>query len=66
MTVGRSGPADALEGKKVVLFSNLRPRHIEGLLSEGEVLVLETETGSPRVVLVDSDIPEGSKVLCLS
>lgn len=64
--VGRSGPADALEGKKVVLFSNLRPRHIEGLLSEGEVLVLETETGSPRVVLVDSDIPEGSKVLCLS
>jgi methionyl-tRNA synthetase len=64
--VARSAPPAALEGKKVVLLSNLRPTEVEGMLSEGEVLVLETETGNLKLVFVDDDIPEGSKVLCLS
>lgn len=56
----------ALEGKKVILLSNLRPTEEEGLPSEGEVLVLEKETGDLDLIFVDEDIAEGSKVLCLS
>ena len=64
--VARSHSATDLEGKKVVLLSNLRSIEVDGIISEGEVLVLETGTGRLRLVHVDDDVPEGSKVLCLS
>ncbi len=64
--VARACQPAALEGKKVVLLSNLRPTEVEGMPSEGEVLVLETETGNLKLIFVGDDIPEGSKVLCLS
>lgn len=56
----------SLSGKKVILISNLRPLEIEGLHSEGEVLVTEAEAGNLQLIIVEDDIPEGSKVLCLS
>ena len=64
--VARSYQPSALEGKKVILLSNLRPTEVEGFSNEGEVLVLEPETGNLRLIFVDEDIMEGSKVLCLS
>lgn len=56
----------ALEGKKVVLLANLKPTEVEGMQSEGEVLVVEAGVGRPELVFVGTEVPEGSKVLCLS
>lgn len=64
--VAHSYAPSFLSGKKVVLIANLRPVETEGVFSEGEVLVAESETGSLVLVFVDDVIPEGSKILCLS
>lgn len=56
----------SLSGKKVVLIANLRPVETDDLYSEGEVLVAESETGGKVLVFVDDDIPEGSKIQCLT
>lgn len=55
-----------LSGKKVILVANLRPTEIEGLHSEGEVLVTESETGNLVLVFCSDEVPEGSKILCLN
>lgn len=55
-----------LSGKKVILIANLRPVEANDLYSEGEVLLAESESGRPVLVFVGDDIPEGSKILCLS
>lgn len=64
--VARSSPPTLLEGKKVVLLSNLMPTETEGLKNEGEILVLATEAGNLRPVFIADDIPEGSEVSCLN
>jgi len=64
--VARSSPPESLEGKKVVLLSNLMPTETEGLKNEGEILVLATETGQRRPVFIADDIPEGSEISCLN
>jgi methionyl-tRNA synthetase len=64
--VARSSPPGFLQGKKVVLLSNLMPSETEGLKNEGEILVLETEAGDLKPVFIDDDIPEGSEVSCLN
>ena len=59
--VARSSPPESLEGKKVVLLSNLMPTETEGLKNEGEILVLATETGQRRPVLSPMISPKGAK-----
>jgi len=53
--------ADALVGKKVVVVTNLAPRKIMGMESQGMVLAASDDTGL-GVLTVDEDLPPGSKV----
>ena len=63
--VARSYQPSSLTGKKLVMIANLRPVEVQGLFSEGEVLVTEADSGRRLLVFANDDIPEGSAVLCL-
>ena len=54
---------EELKDKKIVYFSNLKPRTMKGILSEGMVLAAVSEDNS-RVILLspEKDIKEGSKI----
>lgn len=54
-----------LAGLKVILLANMRPVALEGIISEGEVLLVKTDDGGLKLVEVDADIPEGSKVYAI-
>lgn len=64
--IAHSAKPEQLSGKKVVMVSNLRPVEVDGIYSEGEVLVSGAESGNLQLIIVDDDIPEGSSVLCLT
>lgn len=57
-------PSD-LAGRKVILVANLRPSVLEGIMSEGEVLLADTDDGGLTLVQVDPDTAEGSKVYAI-
>lgn len=52
---------DELIGKKIVAVTNLEPRKIKGIESNGMLLAAEDEIGL-SLVSVDSDVIEGSEV----
>lgn len=66
VSVGFGGNIGSLEGKKVVLLANVKPREIEGVIDDGEVLLLKSEAGDMDLVFLADDVPEGSRILCLS
>lgn len=49
-------------GKKVCLLSNLEPREIKGVLSEGMILMAESPDGKLIFVSPASDLPNGSGI----
>ncbi len=57
---------DELTGKKVIMLANLRPVTREGLVSEGEALLLDTEEGLQKLIEVDAAVAEGSIVRAIS
>ncbi|MDP2672692.1 MAG: methionine--tRNA ligase subunit beta [Nanoarchaeota archaeon] len=54
---------DELIGKKIIYFSNLKPRILKGIESQGMLLAASTE-GHERVVLIspEKDIEVGSRI----
>jgi len=52
---------DQLVGKLVPFVTNLEPRTIKGLESNGMILAAHAETG-PIVLTTDGDVPAGAKV----
>lgn len=62
--LARSYEPGAIEGKKVVLVSNIKPS--ETVASEGEMLMVEAEAGEKRPVFLAESVLEGSKVSCLN
>jgi len=54
---------DELKGKKIILFTNLAPRKLKGITSEGMILAAVSEQGE-RVILLspEKDIETGSRV----
>jgi len=52
---------EELEGKKVVLISNLAPKKIMGIESEGMILAAESD-GKISLVKPDRDVKEGSEL----
>ena len=54
---------DELIGKKIIYFSNLKPRMLKGIESQGMLLAASTE-GHEKVVLIspEKDIENGSKI----
>jgi|SRR6185295_11708474 len=50
-----------LVGKKCMFVSNLEPREIRGLTSEGMILAVSTEDGKFSLLEPDSSIPVGTR-----
>ncbi len=53
---------EELIGKKVVLVSNLAPAKLCGVESNGMILAADCPNGDVRVIFVDDEIPQGSKI----
>ena len=54
--------APDLEGLNVVFVSNLEPRKLRGVLSEGMLLAADDGEGNVRVLTPEGDISTGSVV----
>lgn len=54
---------DELKGKKIIYFSNLKPRILKGIESQGMLLAASTE-GYEKVVLIspEKDIENGNRI----
>lgn len=52
----------ALVGRKVILLSNLAPRKIRGVLSEGMLLSAENPDGSLHLLFADDKVQEGAEI----
>ncbi len=54
---------EELKGKKIIYFSNLKPRVMKGVESQGMLLAASTE-GHEKVVLIspEKEIENGSKI----
>jgi len=54
---------EELEGKRCVLFCNLEPKKLKGILSEGMILAAVNEDSSEiRIIQPDGEIELGSKI----
>lgn len=54
---------DEVLGKKIVVLTNLEPKAVRGVQSEGMLLAAVTEgEETVSLVTVDEDVPEGTKV----
>jgi methionyl-tRNA synthetase len=54
---------EELIGKKVVVVANLEPKTLRGVTSHGMLLAASTDDKSSlTIIIVDKDIPNGSKV----
>lgn len=51
---------EEMVGKKVVVVTNLPPREMKGLLSEGMIVCAEGPDGALSVVSPEKDLPDGS------
>jgi methionyl-tRNA synthetase len=53
---------DELEGKKVVILTNLQPAKLRGIESNGMLLAAEDDKGNVKLLTVDGEIDEGAIV----
>ncbi len=53
---------DDMIGKKVVVVTNLPPREMKGLLSEGMIICAEDESGNLSILSPEKDLPDGSSI----
>ena len=53
---------EELVGKKVIFVTNLAPRKVCGVLSEGMILAAEDENGTLSLVVPDKDINRGAEL----
>ncbi len=53
---------EEMPGKTVVLVSNLAPRKMRGILSEGMILCAEDEAGNLKLLSVEGGIAPGSEI----
>ena len=49
-------------GKKVVFVANLAPRKLRGVMSEGMICAADDENGNVKLVTIDGEITNGSRV----
>ena len=52
--------AEEMVGKKVIVVTNLPPREMKGILSEGMIICAEGPDGTLSVVTPEKDLPDGS------
>ena len=53
-------PAEEMVGKKVVVVTNLPPREMKGIMSEGMIVCAEAPDGTLSLVVPEKDVPSGS------
>ena len=53
---------EEMVGKKVVFVTNLAPRKVCGVLSEGMILCAEDENGTLSLVVPEKDVASGAKL----
>ena len=58
--IGKHYTAEEMVGKKVVVVTNLPPREMKGLLSEGMIVCAEAPDGTLSLVVPEKDVPSGS------
>ncbi len=54
-------PEDFL-GKKMIFVTNLKPKKLSGVVSEGMLLVAEEPSGKVHLITVSDDVPVGTRV----
>ena len=52
--------AEEMVGKKVIVVTNLPPREMKGLMSEGMIVCAEAPDGTLSIVSPEKDVPAGS------
>ena len=52
--------AEEMVGKKVIVVTNLPPREMKGIMSEGMIVCAESPDGTLSIVNPEKDIPDGS------
>ena len=61
--IGKVYTPEQMIGKKVVVVTNLPPREMKGLLSEGMIICAEDESGNLSIISPEKDlIPDGSNI----
>ena len=53
---------EELVGTEVVVFANLEPKPLKGIMSEGMLLAVGDEDGRPILLRPEREVPAGSKV----
>jgi len=53
---------DEMNGKKVVFVANLEPRKLRGIVSEGMICAADDENGAVKLITIDGEIANGSRV----
>jgi methionyl-tRNA synthetase len=60
--IAKSYAPENLIGKKVIIAANLKPVKLMGFESRGMILAVENEDGKHEVIMVDSNIKNGTQV----
>ncbi|MGN0814703.1 MAG: methionine--tRNA ligase [Candidatus Coproplasma sp.] len=58
--IGKHYTAEEMVGKKVIVVTNLPPREMKGITSEGMIVCAEGPDGTLSIVSPEKDIPDGS------
>ena len=58
--IGKYYTAEEMVGKKVIVVTNLPPREMKGILSEGMIVCAEGADGTLSIVSPEKDVPDGS------
>ena len=54
--------ADDLTGRQIVLFANLQPRKMRGILSQGMLLAASDEDGNAILLTPDKPVKSGTEI----
>ena len=60
--IAKAYTPEQMKGKKVVVVTNLPPREMKGMLSEGMIICAEDELGNLSLLTPDRDIQDGSNI----
>ncbi len=58
--IGKHYTAEEMVGKKVIVVTNLPPREMKGIMSEGMIVCAEAPDGTLSIVSPEKDVPDGS------
>jgi methionyl-tRNA synthetase len=60
--IGKAYRPEDLEGKTIVVVTNLKPAKLMGIESQGMLLAATGSDGEPSVLMPDKEVPPGSKI----